>query len=223
MAGGAPKAPSREGPFTILSGMAGVAAIVVAAVALLLPTARLVAGGALVGIAIGVVGTWAVGLRAKSRGAQPRLPVVVPLVTAACGLFLLLAPTFLALPQPSGASAVNPAQAPSATHVPTPAVSVTAGADTPSPSPSVSGSTAVQASPSLPDQYLADLTSDRNAKTGQLSGPGYQFAHGFGKVWRTPRIDAVFHGHQHRAPVGMRLHSDHGRRPGGRREIQFLP
>lgn len=182
MAAGESGSKPREGPFTVLSGMTGVVAIVVAAVTLLLPTARLVAGGVLVGIAIGVVGTWAVGTRA--RRARMTVRVLVPLVTASCGMFLLLAPTFL-----TNIPATSPPTEKAASTTPTPQSALLTPAPGASPTPTFGaspGSTgtptpgvAPTASADLPDQYLADLTSNRNDKTGQMSGSGYQFAHGF--------------------------------------------
>jgi hypothetical protein len=93
------KSTSHEGPFTILSGVTGLSAIALSAVALMIPTARFVIGGLLLGIAIGVVGTWLMWIRHRRHQRPTKQLALAAVVTAACGIFLLTAPTYLALPQ----------------------------------------------------------------------------------------------------------------------------
>ncbi len=186
MDAGEGRSPSREGPFTILGGVAGLGAIVLAAVTLLLPVARLVTGGLLLGIAIGAVATWVATVRRQRRHGSARPPVLVPLIALGCGVFLLLAPTFLALPQPPTAAGAEPADGRGSAHLTSPAITATPSAaptvsPSSSPGPSASGSPGAATGSTeggLPDQYLADLTSNRQAKTGAISGPGYQLSHG---------------------------------------------
>ncbi len=112
MAGEKPRGAPEEGPFTIVAALTGVAAIVVAAQTILVPAARMVAGGMLIGAAIGVPATWFAIHRGRTR--RPRAPgplMIVSLAIAAFGLFLLLAPVIVRPAQPSQ-GAEQPASAP---------------------------------------------------------------------------------------------------------------